>query len=120
MDPSFPALVEDVQKSLQSLMKDSTVDADWTLSKKKSKSTKINIGIFENLKILKIKMKNNSKNFLTLAGIELGSPRMAVGSADHSATRPLFFFKIFILMIKMDDAHSALRLERAKKPSELD
>ena len=35
------------------------------------------------------------KKVLTLAGIELESPRWPVGNADHSATRPEFFKKYF-------------------------
>ena len=34
------------------------------------------------------------KKVLTWAGIELESPRLAVGSADHSATRANFFKNI--------------------------
>ena len=44
------------------------------------------------------------KKVLTLAGIEHESPRVAVGSADHSATRHSIFKKYFIIC-KSDNAH---------------
>ena len=45
--------------------------------------------MFENL-------NSNEKKVLTWAGIELGSPRLPVRRADHSANRQIFFKK-FIL-----------------------
>ena len=41
-----------------------------------------------------LKLLITPKKVLTLAGIERRSPRLLVGSADHSATRPKNF-KIF-------------------------
>ena len=50
-------------------------------------------------------LDSSKKKNLTATGTELESPRLAVCSADHSATRPNFFKISVLLNNPMGDAH---------------